>query len=63
MGAGCAVDAFSLRLLTLKYTTVTIYRHAVLVESSSLLELEAVGRDGIIEGVNVQALDALAKQR
>jgi hypothetical protein len=35
----------------------------VLVESSSLLELEAVGRDGIIEGVNVQALDALAKQR
>ena len=43
--------------------TVTIYRHAVLVESSSLLELEAVGRGGIIEGVNVKALDALAKQR
>ena len=63
LGAGCAFDAFSLRLLTLQYMTVTIYRHAVLVESSSLLELEAVGHGGIIEGVNVQALDALAKQR
>jgi hypothetical protein len=51
------------RLSSLQYMTVTIYRHAVLVESSSLLELEAVGRGGIIEGVNVKALDALAKQR
>ena len=42
---------------------ITGCRHALLVESSSLLELEAVGGGGIIEGVNVKALNALAKQR
>jgi hypothetical protein len=40
-----------------------LHRRALLVESSSLLELEAVGGEGIIEGVNVKALNALAKQR
>jgi hypothetical protein len=39
------------------------FRYAVIVESSSLIELESVGCGGVIEDVNLNALNSLAKQR